>query len=576
MIPRLEWLVSTLASMTSVDAGSQSDTGSTTSTTSTTSVAVPEPRDTAESGSMRLSRLILLAVLGVLALGGLLLRVWMLGHNSMDSDQATVGLMAREILHGHTYAFYWGQGYGGAEPYVVAAVSAVFGQSPLTVNATPSLLAVIISVLIWRIGLRLFSDMAALCAAVMAWIWSESTVWNSTKELGLHQICAVMGCVVLLEALRIVQAARTDDGDRLGDWLVLGLAAGVGFWASPEVVYLALPAIAAVLISLRRHTLRAALIRTGGAAGMLLVGCLPWIWGTLGGKEASFPPSPIGYPSRVVSFFSHVLPLLLGLRVKGIGVWEGGPAIGKGLFLVACCLLLAAMAIVVVRTQDGWIIVLALALFPFLYAAFPTSWFWNDGRYAVQLTTLLSLVVFGALFSVLRPPLVRWAACVVLAAAFMTTLVAFDSVYGAITNPSELTTWTANPNPAILALAHKLHGIGISHAYGGYWVANDLTFVSGGTVTVDNIGYIRNPPEAGAVLTADQAAWIFVDPAQATRASFEIGATTNINPGTFTGSAPFIDWLDAHGITYHQYFVDIFDIVVPVRNVTPAELRRSP
>ena len=562
--------MSTLAPMASVNPGSQSGA------TSPTTVTASEPGGATESRSMRSSRLVLLAVLGVLALGGLLIRVWMLGHDYMNSDEATVGLMAGEVLHGHTYAFYWGQGYGGVEPYVVAAVSAVFGQSPLAVNATPSLLAVIISVLIWRIGLRLFADMAALCAAVMAWIWSESTVWNSTKELGLHQICAVMGCVVLLEGLRIVQDARTDDGDRIGDWLVLGLATGVGFWASPEVVYLALPAGIAVLISLRRHTLRAALIRGACAAGMLLIGCLPWIWGTLGGQGTSIPASPIGYASRVVSFFTHVLPMLLGLRVKGAGVWEGGPAIGGGLLLLACCALVAAMVIVVVRTEDGWIIVLALALFPFLYAAFPTSWYWSDGRYAVQLTTILSLVVFGALYSALRAPLVRWAACVVLVAACMTTLVAFDSVYGAITNPSELTTWTANPNPAILALSYKLHGIGISHAYGGYWVANDLTFISGGTVTVDNVGFVRNPPEARSVLTADQAAWIFVDPAQEAQATTRVGATTNINPGTFTGSAQFIDWLDAHGVAYHQYSVDIFDIVVPVRNVTPAELRRSP
>ena len=32
--------------------------------------------------------------------------------------------------------------------------------------------------------------------------------------------------------------------------------------------------------------------------------------------------------SRLGTFFTHVLPMILGLRVEGAGLWEGGEAFG--------------------------------------------------------------------------------------------------------------------------------------------------------------------------------------------------------------------------------------------------------
>ena len=83
---------------------------------------------------------VLAVVAGLLVLGGVLLRLWLLGHAPMNSDEATPGLVAHEILHGHTYAFAWGQQYGGVEPYVLAAAFFLFGQSPFVLDATPCLL----------------------------------------------------------------------------------------------------------------------------------------------------------------------------------------------------------------------------------------------------------------------------------------------------------------------------------------------------------------------------------------------------------------------------------------------------
>ena len=110
-----------------------------------------------------------LAVALLFALG-LFLRLWILGRAPINADQAVVGLMAREILHGHFFAFYWGQSYGGGEPYVVAALFALFGQSRLVLGLAPILLDALAALLAWRIGRRLFDGRTGVLAALLFWL----------------------------------------------------------------------------------------------------------------------------------------------------------------------------------------------------------------------------------------------------------------------------------------------------------------------------------------------------------------------------------------------------------------------
>src|SRR5580692_9827222 len=70
-----------------------------------------------------------LVAAGAAVLYGALLRAWLLTHLPLWGDEAIVGLQARAIGSGHFSAFYWGQHYGGLEPYVVAAVLRVDRKS---------------------------------------------------------------------------------------------------------------------------------------------------------------------------------------------------------------------------------------------------------------------------------------------------------------------------------------------------------------------------------------------------------------------------------------------------------------
>jgi hypothetical protein len=515
--------------------------------------------------------LVLLLVLVVLAVTGVFLRLWLVHNASTNADEATAGLIAHQITLGHTYAFYWGQNYGGVEPYGLAIAFSLFGQSPFVLNATPAVLALVGAFIVWRIGLRLFDAPAASVAAVLGWIWSESTLWNSTKEYGFHEVALVLGLVVLLQSVRMVQRARRDEGGRVADWAVLGGAVGLGFWASPEIAYFAIPGVAFVATTLRGRTSRAALLRLFVFCVTAFVGALPWIWATVKSHGAGIPASPVSYPSRLSTFFSHVLPMILGLRVEGAGAWEGGRLFGLAAYALLLIVVLGGAVVLAVRVPDARVLVLTLALFPVLYAAFPTSWFWNDGRYAIALTPLLSLTIAGACWQLFRPSLAAWLSCALLVAALASTLIAFNDVTGAIAKPSELTTFSANPNSLVTSLADRLEQAGVAHAYAGYWVANDLTFMSDNRVTALSLGLSRNPPRAtnagnGAV------AWIFVPTGSVPMDSAQLESVSDLEPGSITEGV-LTGWLHDHGVSYRRISTSGFDVIVPSRNIDPVEIQ---
>ncbi len=506
----------------------------------------------------------------VVGVGGFLLRLWLLGNAPMNSDEATAGLVAHQVLQGHTSAFFWGQGYGGVEPYLLAVAFSLFGQSAFVLNATPAFLALVSSMLVWRIGLRLFPAPAAVVAGILSWVWCESSLWNSVRETGLHQVCVTLGLVVFLQAVRIGQSMVGRDAGRIIDWVLFGAAGGLGFWASPEIVYFAVPSVVVVALRLRGRSMRQVTIRLSAALAAAVLGALPWIWASIEKHSAGVPPSPMSYSSRLTTFFTHVLPMLLGLRVEGSGVWEGGRTLGLIVYVALLVLLVASAVLVAVRVPDARILVLALVLYPFLYAEFPTSWFWNDGRYALGLTPLLALLFAGGLWQLQRPPVAAGAACALLVAATVSTLVAFNDGYGAFGDPHELTAFSSNPNPAITALAGRLSGLGVAHAYAGYWVANDLTLVSDNRVTALAIGLSRNPPGASNA-GRSPVAWVFVPATSEAALASQLGSTSSLEPGSVTESH-LTTWLTAHGIPFRMLKTGGFDVIIPSRNINPAQV----
>ena len=187
----------------------------------------------------------LIAAAGVV---GLVLRLWLVFHSPITSDEAVVGLVAQGMLHGHFTAFFWGQQYGGtAEPAVLALFFLVLGQHGWVETLMAGFLSAVAAVLTWRVALRLVRLRCSPCSPPrspgphpksFSRIRSrpgDSAVWRSSAA----SWCCCMGLRVL-------------DGRRgVLNFAALGLAAGVGWWSSPEIAYYAVPTVFILVVAFR-------------------------------------------------------------------------------------------------------------------------------------------------------------------------------------------------------------------------------------------------------------------------------------------------------------------------------------
>jgi hypothetical protein len=533
---------------------------------------------------------------GALALAyGLLLRVWLLVQLPIWGDEAIVGIMARAIDGGHFTAFYLGQHYGGLEPYLVAIGLKVGGGGEPAMNATPAVLSAVAAGLVGGVTFAAGRNrLLSLAAAGAVWVWPYVVIWQSVREGGFREATLCCGFAALLCCVR-VYGRRAG----VGTFLVLGLALGLGWWASPEIGYFALPCLvllAAWWWTVSRTVLTGtktgdrdptrwvavALVAAGG-----FVGSIPWWYanahtGFASVRSGSLPANGgATYGDRLSVFFHYMLPMQLGVRTVLTGTWVGGPTVGKLLYAVLLVLIAAASvrAVWVVWRSGSALVPLALAVgvlaYPFLYAAAPGTAYWNDGRYGIYLPALIVLLFATVLMTLdIRTPrsgqdsapmhrlALALGAVGVLGALCLT--VAGGRTAGV---PAPFFTSWHNGDAPIEHVVQAMREHHITAAYGDYWTAYDLDFLSGGqpTVSPSPLDVNRSPSIAAEVASAKQPAWLFFAPNETARA-----ATLFLNPQP--GPGPYTEQtFEAHlaqlGIPYEVVKLGILDAVVPARKL---------
>lgn len=448
---------------------------------------------------------------------GVVLRAWFLAHHQMSSDEAVPGLMAEQILHGHFFTFYWGQRYGGAEPYVVAAVLAVTGPSEPALRLTPILLWLAGSVLVWAIARRGLSPsrrVLALAAGAACWAGPAVVLFDSTRELGFR------GAAEVALLASVLFADRMAEHPTLGRAGLLGLALGVGWWASPEIAY-AVPVVAvAVAPALRRPVLR----NLGAAAGGFLSGSLPW-WYTnltdgMRSLQVSSSPSYVRstYTGRLGVWFVHALPMMLGLRAVYSGAWLWSAA-GWVLYVLA----LVGLVVTCALGLAGWgpepgrrlrrATSAGLVVFPLVFAAFPATSLWTEGQYglyAVPLLVLQAALFAGALADrrVSPGPRLAGATALALVAACAVSFAGFVQ-YPLGGHAGRLVTGWGNPESPLESFESVLEADGVRYAVGEYWTAYDLDFLSKGRLEVTDPQIPRWTALNHRVLAQPLICWIF-------------------------------------------------------------------
>lgn len=428
----------------------------------------------------------------VTVLAGAALRLFIARSSlgQLNADEAIVGLMARHVLLGEFPAFYWGQEYGGSlEAILAAPLLALAPTSIAAVKAVPQIFHVIGAVFCYLIGRRIATKEAGLFAGLLFWIWPAFSIWWSTKESGFYGVTLVTGLAAWLLALRI------DEGPRHRDWLPLGLVAGQGWWASPQIVFLLVPL--GLWLLLRRAVSWSGLAIATGSA---LVGAIPWIYANVKSDWASFivPPVPTAdpYPLRLSSFFVEAFPAFLGTRLQGeFGHWFLDP-----LGMVAFAMLIGVLAAALLL--HGHLLVrIALFLYPFLYAISPLSR--GEPRYLYLLAPMIVLLLATAIRSDLHRVIVIALAAVLSGA----NLVAMDR--GAVGTPNA-------PDVAISGdlrdLAADLEREGVRNFYADYWIAYPVVFFSEERVIGTPFrGTLRNEDWANQVRAAQGSAYVLAD-----------------------------------------------------------------
>jgi len=533
---------------------------------------------------------------------GLLVRIWAIGCAPINSDTAVVGLMAHEILRGHFFAFYWGQRYGGVEPYAVAAMFAIFGQSSFTLAITPVLLDALCAILTWRIGSRVFSKEIGVGAALLFWVWPEVDVWQSTIEHGFRFAALCCGLGLLLVALRMTEGTKRSVAKQCIDASLFGVLAGLGFWASPEIAYYFLPALALFTWRALHRRYVPSLVEVALGVIAACVGGLPWIYDNVSSGFASFKHAPqpargIPYFDHLKVMFAHVLPIMAGLQLRQSGHWIFSPALSWILYAIA--LLLGVVWICeLIRRRRGLVIVTASLLFPVLYAYSPFTWNWADGRYAIYLAPLDALLVVAGLSYLLSIVVARCASLklgekarrvvtsrasgpvlgialgLALTLGATTLLAPYMPVSSPLFGRTGWFSWRADPTEYATTVSDALENDGIHDVYAGYWLAYPLSFASRGGVVASDVRYDRYVPYLGDVEHSRDPAWVFANPKDQVPAAAVTGSSL-LDPGcaVLTDRCLLPSDLESYLLSAHDNYrvIDVmyFVAIVPRTPVDP-------
>jgi hypothetical protein len=268
----------------------------------------------------------------------------------------------------------------------------------------------------------------------------------------------------------VLLALRLAERTSRRDLALLGLALGCGWWASPQILILAVPALV-WLVARRPAVVRGWWLVVPAA----VLGAAPWLVANLRHDWLSLHViADAGGPgSRLHNLVVATLPTALGLRVPFSLHWVGSVWLGLVLYAIA---LVAVLAPGRGRVRP---LLLTLAVFPFLYAVSPYASLNREPRYLDLLLPILALL------------LARWAtrptaavAIVAVAAALsIAGLVAIER--GNLSAPVV----EGRPLPADIApLLRTLQEKHVTRVWANYWIAWRIDFESGEHIVAASTG----------------------------------------------------------------------------------------
>ncbi|RFA15253.1 hypothetical protein B7R21_04300 [Subtercola boreus] len=420
----------------------------------------------------------------VLLAAGLLLRLLLVFTPAfyVDSDNAIVSLMAKDISDGDLTFFFWGQTYGGTLLQLVAGgVMAIVGAH-IEVLSVVAMLFFVGGVLVLRfIATKAFGPLVGNVAAILYWFSGFYTLRISISEPGFYGPSLVLGLGATALALR--QPVRRP----LLQWALVGLAAGLAFWQSPMGAALAIPGVLILLVRSRRHWYR---ILVGIAAA--IVGALPWLVMFANSLNALAPKSDGTHPGlrSFATLFTSTMPSIFSAQGTVVGY----------LTAALCLALFALLAVLAVLGRNAWVAALlagtVLAVVVVVIGA-GTTLGPSDYRYTVFVLPSLAVAV-AWLVTRIRYRIVAGITAMVLAATL--TVVQVESLFPNLSFGTQSRYIIGD----IRSLGQYLEDRNLGAVYADYWVAYSLTAATEERVTAAGLTNDRYPPYQQRALQGDE------------------------------------------------------------------------
>jgi len=192
----------------------------------------------------------------------------------VTSDEAIIGLMAKHILEGRYFPFYfYGISYNAScawEAYLAVVPFAIAGVSVIALKIPTVLLSLACLALFYAMTTRLYSIRVATLASLIFALWPGLLKWHFQPRGYAFYFLFIPALIILFLII------EKENSRRARDFFFFGLICGIAFW-SMELLLITIAGLWVLLLLRRRFSV----ITFAACAGGFVVGYAPAIWWNL-------------------------------------------------------------------------------------------------------------------------------------------------------------------------------------------------------------------------------------------------------------------------------------------------------
>ena len=192
----------------------------------------------------------------------------------VTSDEAIIGLMAKHILEGRYFPFYfYGISYNAScawEAYLAVIPFAIAGVGVVALKVPTVLLSLACLALFYAMTTRLYSIRVATLASLIFALWPGLLKWHFQPRGYAFYFLFIPALIILFLIV------EKENSRRARDFFFFGLVCGLAFW-SMELLLITIAALWLLLFLRRKFSIQTFAACIGGFA----IGYAPAIWWNL-------------------------------------------------------------------------------------------------------------------------------------------------------------------------------------------------------------------------------------------------------------------------------------------------------